>query len=338
MMRGQVDEVDRLKELLQDYKGMRPQQGFVSELYTEHPVYWLLLKMCQFGQPESLAAIARQIAVSEDSLRTVVDTLSLAPRASFPLKIKTDVVSKQSLVAIEPDMVTHLRKAAMQVSPEHMPIQVIKVDAANKGRIERNVEYYFHAFSRAVIELPQQPSSDLLSRYYSYPVHEVVSILSATNGLDDYHIEAPSGRAKYIQIYTPNIMIALMPAVCSADTGFCTERLAILDFRDEVQRMYSAAYPEEKVLPIVLSIGFTHDARQACISNPKVLLMELWAFLRLVGQLQAMRPADVGTNTISVALTRMKQWLTEPIGRGFEADGFADRIIRSWRSTREAPC
>jgi hypothetical protein len=304
--------MNTFQELLLTYKNLPPEGVFITPYYQEHLVYWLLLKMSQLGRPELLSVVALQLGVQEMALRMAIETIHVS-NPLFPLSIGKHLKTRHDTVHIDQDAVGRLRQAAIEVSPEHMPDQLFKEQRDGKI-VDIGAEYFFHVFS-------QPPSPE----HPKYPVHDVLRIFEATEGIDDAQIVKREQREKLIEILTPNVQIIVMPVCGPSETGFYADRLDVLDLRDESQQCSTAAYPPEKTLPLIISLGFTQSARLACLSSPKVLLIELWAFLRIIGSVQKIKHRNAGQQ----AFSHIKHLLNEPsssTGR-FYPDGFVNPTV-----------
>jgi len=298
-----------LTEIVSNYKRQTPDPSFVSTFFQEHPIYWLLIKIAHLGRPELLSVMALQLGVKDESLRMAIQATKIA-NTSFPISMGKQLRTRLDTVQIDPNLVTNLRQAILEVSPDHMPPHIVQW---KKGERREGIgtEYFFHIFS---------------SDTEVVPAKELLPIFEATEGLDDARI-VDVDDLSLIQIITPRLQIMLLPIRGNQNVGYYADGRHVLDIRDQANRFVSAAYDISKTLPIVTSIGFTKHARISCFDPPKVLLVDLWALLKLMGRLQIAANRTASHR----ALTHMRNIIYNGNGPGFfYSDGFVTTVISDY--------
>lgn len=297
------------QKLIQTYKEKIPAGILGNSRVEGHPLYWILIRLIQLGTFESLTAISAQTGLDEKTIEILFDIAS-NETLDFPLKITIHSKTKEKIIQIDPNALDTLRDSARKISPEHMPPNTI-LRKLEDGEIESvSTEMYLQLFRNSDHNL----------------VGETVAILKSEAGLDDIRIIDLDNKPRFFAIQTPQAQFIFLPTTGFPENGYYADRPAVLDVREEAEEQVNAVYDLSRTHPIVLSTGFTERAQKACLHHPKVLLMSLWAFLKLIGHLQSIDKKSAGPR----ALMYIHKKLAEGGPGRFFNDSFVNKTIEEF--------
>lgn len=303
-------------ELIEKYKTRKPSPTFVSPQFEEHPIYWILIRLIHLGAYETLEAVSAQVGLDPRDVSALLEAAKDA-NEDFPISNAAHMETREEIVRISPGSLNELRDAALSISPEHMPPPYVM--AIKNGTKEK-------CFTELVFRDFRVDSKDVL------PV--VSSILDATPGLEDYRVSLSQGGRNLFVVQMPALQVLLLPVCGMPNDGYFADVREVLFLREDAYREANLMYALARTLPLIISTGFTMGAQNACLHEPKVLLVSLWAFLKLVGFLQVRRDRALSNQ----ALGRMHDLMVEGGPGHFYPDGFVNRTINEiMQETAESP-
>lgn len=248
-------------DLLARYK-TKEAFGSYARAVDGHPIYWMLIQLAQSGSYESIDVLSSRYGVTEDALKLLIDA-ARSVEDSLPLVYATNEITGETNIRIEQDVLHQVWEAAMSVSPEHMPpTKVVKMVGGKKEEID----------SRLVIDVFRGK----IEQYNA--IDEMFSICSAS--IENKHIEKTSfNDVDLILARTGYTTLAILPTVGLPENGYYSSRSSVLEARAIAQELEESQ--NQSVRAILVSYGFTENAKSAALLDPRVTVVPIWVFLRL---------------------------------------------------------
>jgi hypothetical protein len=298
-----------LEQLIETYKGRTPSGTLANTIVDGHPLYWILIRLIQLGTFEPLDAICAQIGLDAKTVEILFDVAS-SETPDFPLSITLHNKTRERIIQIDPNALDILRDAAQKISPEHMPPYTVNRILSDGTSESVSTELYLHMYRNNDVDL----------------VSETVSLFRATPGLDDIRIIEVAGKPKFFVIQTPQVQLLFLPASGYLSNGYFADRAEVLDVRAEAVEQVNSIYDIDKTKPIVISTGFTKEAQKVCLHQPKVLLMSIWALLKLLANIENTNKKSAGPK----AFTYIAGLMAEGGPGRFYSDSFVNKTINEF--------